>query len=40
MLLMYQLAVGEGKQDQARILAQKIQTRFADSPEAQQIKNR
>lgn len=40
MLLMYQLAVGEGKQDQARVLAQKIQTRFADSPEAQQIKNR
>lgn len=39
-LLMYQLAMAEGKQDQARVLAQKLQTRFADSPEAQQIKNR
>jgi type IV pilus assembly protein PilF len=39
-LLMYQLAVAEGKQGQAGALAQKLQTRFADSPEAQQIKTR
>lgn len=39
-LLMYQVAQGAGKQEEARALAQKIQTRFADSPEAQQIKNR